>query len=294
LRVQGAVPGTAPSTRQALTAKQSSALEASPAASARAVPGRIREPATREASLRRNPQIGGNFRAVAARHHASGPLRSTVDEGTIVASVMTEWRGDAAPLTFRRIARPVDARAGDDARVRRRRCPGEEAAMTATTLIAVAAAAALLGLPARAAGQAPCCDEPGKPCRATHVQPCCAHRHDAVAEPIDQPDVERRPGIERMMVRFANPVLVGDRILMGTHVIEHDTNRMARGQPCTFIYAYNDRRLPVVAFHCTHLKRAARAQPSVTLVSEHAAGLKRLTEFQFGGETAGHGVAVVR
>jgi hypothetical protein len=166
--------------------------------------------------------------------------------------------------------------------------------MRAITLIAVAAAAALLALPARAAGQASCCDAAGKPCCATHVQPCCAHRHDTVAAPIRQPDVERRPGVERMVVRFPNPVLVGDRVLMGVHVIEHDTNRMARGRPCTYIYAYDDQRLPVVAFHCTHLTRDRRAQPTVMLVSDHAAGLKRLTEFQFAGETGSHGVPVVR
>jgi hypothetical protein len=57
----------------------------------------------------------------------------------------------------------------------------------------------------------------------------------------------------------------------------------------------DDLRLPVVAFHCTHLKRERRAQPSVTLVAtSHPTGLKRFTESQFGGEAAGHGVPVVR
>jgi len=38
-------------------------------------------------------------------------------------------------------------------------------------------------------------------------------------------------------------------------VIEHDNDRMARGEPCTHIYAYNDRTTPVATFHCTHLER---------------------------------------
>lgn len=143
--------------------------------------------------------------------------------------------------------------------------------MNASTVIAVAVATALLGLPAGAAGQAPCCN-------------------DAVAVPTVQPDVDKRPNVEQMVVTFRDPVLVGDRILMGKYVIEHDMVRMARGWPCTYIYDYDDRRLPVVAFHCTHLKRDRRAAPTVTLVSVHAAGMKRFTEFQFAGEAAGHGV----
>jgi hypothetical protein len=166
--------------------------------------------------------------------------------------------------------------------------------MNASTFIAVVVATALLGLPAGAAGQAPCCNDAKKPCCATHAQPCCEHRHDTVAVSIRQPDVDKRPGVEQMVVTFRDPVLVGDRILMGKYVIEHDTNRMARGWPCTYIYDDDNRRLPVVAFHCTHLKRDRRVQPTVTLVSDHAAGMKRFTEFQFAGEAAGHGVPVVR
>jgi hypothetical protein len=168
--------------------------------------------------------------------------------------------------------------------------------MNATTFIAVAVATALLGLPAGAgaAGQAPCCKDK-KTCCETQMLSCCDHRHEVVAAPIRQPDVDRRPTVERMVVRFWNPVLVGDRILMGKYVIEHDTNRMARGRPCTYIYNYDDRRLPVVAFHCTHLTRVRRAQPTVTLVAtSDPAGLKRFTEFQFAEESAGHGVPVVR
>ena len=61
---------------------------------------------------------------------------------------------------------------------------------------------------------------------------------------------------QTMTVWFHRPVKIGDRILLGQYVIEHDTVRMARNRPCTYIYAASDQRLPVVAFHCTHLKRA--------------------------------------
>ena len=111
----------------------------------------------------------------------------------------------------------------------------------------------------------------------------------------DQGRSSERPGVEHIVVTFKNPVLVGNRILLGKYVIEHDNWRMARGLPCTHIYAYDDQRLPVVAFHCTHLKRPRSNAPTVTLRSMHEPnGLKRLTEFQFNGETAGHGVPTGR
>ena len=118
---------------------------------------------------------------------------------------------------------------------------------------------------------------------------------EAVVVLIRQLKPEARPVRETMTVWFRTPVKIGDRILLGKYVIEHDNNRMARGRPCTHIYAASDQRLPVVAFHCTHLKRAAGARPSVTLVSlGEPNGMKELTEFQFAGEVGAHGAPVVR
>ena len=39
-----------------------------------------------------------------------------------------------------------------------------------------------------------------------------------------------------MTVWFDKPMKVGDRILMGRYLIEHDDVRMAHGYPCTYIY----------------------------------------------------------
>ena len=52
---------------------------------------------------------------------------------------------------------------------------------------------------------------------------------------------------------------------MGTYVIEHDAERMANGGPCTHIYKFDDRRLPVVAFHCVHLDRPANDGSKATV-----------------------------
>src|SRR6476619_3430477 len=85
---------------------------------------------------------------------------------------------------------------------------------------------------------------------------CCEPVNDPVAEAVLIPRVpESRPVRESLVVWFMKPVKIGDRVLMGKYVIEHDNARMARGEPCTYIYAANDRRLPVVAFHCKHLDR---------------------------------------
>jgi hypothetical protein len=106
---------------------------------------------------------------------------------------------------------------------------------------------------------------------------------------------QAEPGRQTMTVWFHRPVKIGDRILLGQYVIEHDTVRMARGRPCTHVYAASDQRLRVVAFHCTHLKRPAGEQPRVVLRPlGEANGMMAFAEFQFAGEDAGHGVPTGR
>ncbi len=84
---------------------------------------------------------------------------------------------------------------------------------------------------------------------------------------------------------------VGGHILQGRYVIEHDNDRMARGEPCTHIYAYNDRTMPVVAFHCTHLERDRAGDEHRRCSSTIGDGsMQKMLEFQFAGETAAHGV----
>ena len=95
-------------------------------------------------------------------------------------------------------------------------------------------------------------------------------------------------------VWFHRLVLVGRAILQGRYVIEHDNDRMARGEPCTHIYAFNDRTRPVVAFRCTHLERGRADQNTVSLATAPDGLMKVLTEFQFAGETAAHGYPTVR
>lgn len=140
-------------------------------------------------------------------------------------------------------------------------------------------------------GQAACCD-----------MPCCKDATQA-AEPTAEeillsmmdPQFSPAPPVRQLAeVWFHRPVLVGKSILQGRYVIDHDNDRMARGEPCTHIYAFNDRTTPVATFHCTHLERNRADQNMVVLVTTSDGYMQRLTEFQFAGETASHGYPTVR
>jgi len=98
-----------------------------------------------------------------------------------------------------------------------------------------------------------------------------------------------------MTVLFDKPVKVGDRILMGRYLIEHDNVRMAQGRPCTYLYDADNPRLPVVAFRCRHLTRHAPIRPTVVVRSlGEANGMTELVAFQFAGEAGAHGVPTAR
>jgi hypothetical protein len=154
------------------------------------------------------------------------------------------------------------------------------------------------------AAAANCCDD-HKSC-ATAA--CCKHHADDVAlEPMETglsviapgfewPTETARPVREFATVLFRDPVKIGDRVLIGKYVIEHDNDRMARGLPCTHIYAADDWRLPVVAFHCRHLGRKAGPNATVTLqrLPDPSTRMFKLVEFQFEGSTEAHGVPIGR
>ena len=158
---------------------------------------------------------------------------------------------------------------------------------------AVWAFAALAATPAAAS----CCDTEKKACCDMQTMTCCERVNDAAAVAVLLPQVvpESRPVRETMTVSFMKPVKLADRILLGKYIIEHDNDRMASGKPCTHVYAASDRRLPVVAFHCTHLKGSGAERASVTLRPlGEPNGLRELTQFQFAGERGAHGVPAVR
>ncbi|MGH9218057.1 MAG: hypothetical protein ACRD1W_02070 [Vicinamibacterales bacterium] len=174
--------------------------------------------------------------------------------------------------------------------------------MQLTLLGALAVAGFLLLTPAAAA--AACCEQDHKNHQVKAGccdMPCCGNQQQATEPTVVERFMETDPPLNPALpvrqlaeVWFHRPVWVGKSILQGRFVIEHDNERMARGEPCTHIYAYDDRMKPMVAFHCTHLERDRADANTVFLVDDPVSGMKRLTEFQFTGETASHGYPSVR
>ena len=155
-----------------------------------------------------------------------------------------------------------------------------------------------LVLPARAA--AACCDGAAAPC-CDKASTCCdkkGHAHEASAIELllaADPQINPAPPVRQATeVWFKRPTLIGRSIVQGRYVIEHDNDRMARGEPCTHLYAYNNRVTPVATFHCTHLERDRASQNVVVLATTGDGSMQTLLEFQFAGESAAHGYPTAR
>jgi hypothetical protein len=143
--------------------------------------------------------------------------------------------------------------------------------------------AMLMMFAAAPASASACCD--------TQAMSCCQHASQAsksCCKHESMTAMDKISAVQRAVVWFERPVWVGTTVLMGKHVIEHDTDRQSRGEPCTHIYAADDLKTPVAAFHCTHLDRTRVEQDTVVL-RPLPDGHRRFVEFQFAGEAAGHG-----
>jgi hypothetical protein len=106
---------------------------------------------------------------------------------------------------------------------------------------------------------------------------------------------DRAPSRQSAVVRFARPTWVANRLLIGTYVIVHDEDKMARGEPCTALYFAGARTHPLeeaVSFLCIPRKRASVPRLSITLSSDPVLGIDTLTEYQFAGDPEAHGVPV--
>jgi hypothetical protein len=172
--------------------------------------------------------------------------------------------------------------------------------MHSRLLVAASIAGLFLAAPA-SAGQA-CCDRDHAKHQMAAGMPCCdmpcCDEALAMERTVDitrllplQDDPQlAAPARQVTDVWFKRPVMVGRHILQGHYVIEHDNDRMARGEPCTHIYAYDNQRVPVVRFHCTHLERGLAGANVAVLATLNDGSMQQLLEFQFLGETAAHGV----
>jgi hypothetical protein len=101
------------------------------------------------------------------------------------------------------------------------------------------------------------------------------------------------PGHQSAIVRFERPTWVASEMLIGTYVIVHDEDKMTRGEPCTALYRVGTRLHPleqVVSFHCIPRERKVVSRFSTTVRFDPVLGIDTLTEYQFAGDSEGHGV----
>jgi hypothetical protein len=96
------------------------------------------------------------------------------------------------------------------------------------------------------------------------------------------------------VVYLDEPMLIGSTIVQGPVVFIHDDVEMAHGEPCTTVRLFDPGKGPIeeiASFHCLPVPRGAvrkftlRTRPN----SELGFGCV-LTEYQFAGESEGHGV----
>ena len=101
------------------------------------------------------------------------------------------------------------------------------------------------------------------------------------------------PTRKSAVVRFTKPTFVAGAAVIGPVVIEHDDEKMASGGDCTAVYHFDatTKRAgkAIVTFMCVPRERplattfhAVRASSSI--------GPERLVEYQFAGDTEGHGI----
>lgn len=96
------------------------------------------------------------------------------------------------------------------------------------------------------------------------------------------------------VVYLAEPTLIGSTIVQGPVLFTHDDAKMARGEPCTTVRLVEPTVGPteeIAAFHCVPVRRnvvhtfTLRTRPN----TEMGLGCV-LMEYQFVGDTEGHGV----
>jgi hypothetical protein len=102
------------------------------------------------------------------------------------------------------------------------------------------------------------------------------------------------PKRQSAAIYLTEPTLVGSTIVQGPVLFVHDDERMARGEPCTTIRLFEPGSGPtesLVSFHCIPTRRPiARAFTIRTRPNTIDGYGCVLTEFQFAGESEGHGV----
>jgi len=97
------------------------------------------------------------------------------------------------------------------------------------------------------------------------------------------------------IVNFVDPVLVKGQFVMGPVMILHDSEKMAKGEPCTSFYRFDKARGPqeeLVSFHCRPRFTDDKAGATSIVTTLTDPGCRKLVEYQIAGDAEAHGVPV--
>jgi hypothetical protein len=102
------------------------------------------------------------------------------------------------------------------------------------------------------------------------------------------------PARQWAIVYLTEPTLIMSTIVEGPVLFSHDAGKMDRGEPCTTVRLVDPSRGPleeIASFHCTPTLRSRVGTFTIRTRPNLEAGFGCvLTEYQFAGDTEGHGV----
>jgi hypothetical protein len=106
--------------------------------------------------------------------------------------------------------------------------------------------------------------------------------------------IQGAPSRQQAVTYLAEPTLIGSTIVQGPVRFVHDDRRMSRGEPCTSVYLVEQgkgRGEEIASFHCIPRERKSVGKFTVRTRPNLELGFGCiLTEYQFAGDTEGHGV----
>jgi hypothetical protein len=97
--------------------------------------------------------------------------------------------------------------------------------------------------------------------------------------------------VQKAVLQFNEPIKLLDVILRGEYIIVHDDERMAKGEPCTYVYTRENGQQGrlVVSFHCTPAEREAVDHFTVVVgAPDKVTNIPELLEYRFANSREGH------
>lgn len=103
-----------------------------------------------------------------------------------------------------------------------------------------------------------------------------------------------KPTRQSGIVYLTEPTLIGSVIVEGPVLFTHDNAKMARGEPCTSVYLLESTKRAaeeIASFHCIPTPRKVAHKFTIKTRPNTVLGFGCvLTEYQFAGDSEGHGV----